>query len=254
MYLQTMELAEKYDTGVMTHINRDREEIELSFSLFGERPLEHLHRVGALGSRLVAIHAMLTSDREIRLLAESGTGIAHAPVVCTDIVSAVTKVVTMRAFGVTVGLGCDTVINDILKVMRIAFIMQTQATGIPLFDPISFTTADAFAMGTIDAAKLLRWDQEIGSLEVGKAADITVIDGANARLSPSYNPIGTLVRYATGTDTESVLVEGRLVVDQGKLLTIDEDALLEEADELAARLGDELGPRRYRPLVAGTIE
>jgi 5-methylthioadenosine/S-adenosylhomocysteine deaminase len=254
MYLEAVQLAEKYDTGVMTHINRDREEIELSFSLFGERPLEHLHSVGALGSRIVAIHAMLTTDREIRLLAEAGAGIAHAPVVCTDIVSAVTKVVTMRAFGVTVGLGCDTVINDILKVMRIAFIMQTQATGIPLFDPISFTTEDAFSMGTIDAARLLRWDHEIGSLEVGKAADVTVIDGANARLSPSYNPIGTLVRYATGTDTESVLVEGKLVVDQGKLLTIDEDELLQEADELAARLGNELAPRRYRPLVAGTLE
>ena len=163
MYLEAMELAEKFDTGVMTHINRDREEIELSVSLFGERPLEHLRTVGALGSRLVAIHAMLTTDREIRSLAEAGAGIAHAPVVCTDIVSAVTKIVTMRAFGVKVGLGCDTVINDILKVMRIAFIMQTQSTGIPLYDPVAFTTEDAFAMGTIDAARLLRWDDEIGS-------------------------------------------------------------------------------------------
>ena len=253
MYVEAMALAEKHDTGVMTHINRDREEIELSFSLFGERPLEHLHRVGALGDRLVAIHAMLTTDREIRLLADAGAGIAHAPVVCTDIVSAVTKIVTMRAFGVRVGLGCDTVINDILKVMRIAFIMQTQATGIPLYDPVSFTTEDAFEMGTIGAARLLRWEDEIGSLEVGKAADITVIDGDNARLSPSNNPIGTLVRYATGTDAESVMVAGRLVVDGGALLTIDEHALLDEADELSARLGEELGPRRYRRLVSGTM-
>lgn len=253
LYLEAMELAEKHDTGVMTHINRDREEIELCFSLFGERPIEHLQRVGALGPRFVGIHAMLTTDREIRMLAEAGAGIAHAPVVCTDIVSAITKVVTMRAFGVTVGLGCDTVINDILKVMRIAFIMQTQATGIRLYDPISFTTEDAFAMGTIDAARLLRWDSEIGSLEVGKAADITVIDGANVRLSPSYNPVGTLVRYAVGTDTESAMVNGRLVVDAGQLLTIDEAELLEEADELASRLGAELAPRRYRRLVSGTL-
>jgi 5-methylthioadenosine/S-adenosylhomocysteine deaminase len=253
MYLEAMDLAERYDTGVMTHINRDREEIELSFSLFGERPIEHLHSIGALGDRLVGIHAMLTTDREIRLLAESGAGIAHAPVVCTDIVSAITKIVTMRAFGVRVGLGCDTVINDILKVMRIAFIMQTQATGIPLYDPIAFTTEDAFAMGTIDAARLLRWEAEIGSLEVGKAADVTVIDGDNARLFPSYNPIGTLVRYAVGTDAESVMVGGRLVVDGGKLLTIDEGELLGEADELAQRLGKELEPRRYRPLVSGTL-
>jgi 5-methylthioadenosine/S-adenosylhomocysteine deaminase len=253
MYMEAMALAEKYDTGVMTHINRDREEIELSFSLFGERPLEHLHTIGALGPRLVAIHAMLTTDREIRLLADAGVGIAHAPVVCTDIVSAVTKIVTMRAFGVRVGLGCDTVINDILKVMRVAFIMQTQATGIPLYDPIAFTTEDAFAMGTIDAARLLRWQAEIGSLEAGKAADVTVIDGDNVRLFPSYNPIGTLVRYAVGTDVESVMVAGRLVVDDGTLLTIDEAELLDEAGELATRLGKELEPRRYRRLVSGTL-
>jgi cytosine/adenosine deaminase-related metal-dependent hydrolase len=253
-YRRGMELAEKYDTGLMTHINRDREEIELAFSLFRERPIEHLYRINVLNPRLVAIHAMLTTDREIRMLAETHASVAHAPVVCTDIVSAVTKVVTMRAMGVTVGLGCDTVINDILKLMRFAFIMQTQATGIPLYDPLSFTTEDAFTMGTRDAARLLRWDQEIGSLEVGKAADVTIIDGDNVRLTPAYNPIGTLVRYAVGTDVESVLVAGRLVVDGGKLLTIDEGQLLQEASRLGEKLGAELSPRRYRPLTTSHVQ
>ncbi len=247
-FLQTKELAEKYDSGMMVHINRDREEIELSLSLFGERPIEHLYRIGALSPGFVAIHAMLTTDREIEMLAETGAGVAHAPVVCTDIVSAVTKVPTMRASGVNVGLGCDTVINDILKVMRIAFIMHTQESGVRLFDPFTFTTGDAFAMGTIEAARLLRWDDEIGSLEEGKAADIAVIDGDNVRLFPAYDPVGTLVRYGTGTDVESVLVAGRLVVDGGKVLTIDEPALLDEAARVGEMLGEALGPRRYRPM------
>ncbi|HXF97513.1 MAG TPA: amidohydrolase family protein [Gaiellaceae bacterium] len=247
-FLQTKELAEKYGSGMMVHINRDREEIELSVALFGERPIEHLYRIGALSPSFVAIHAMLTTDREIEMLAETGAGVAHAPVVCTDIVSAVTKVPTMRAAGVRVGLGCDTVINDILKVMRIAFIMHTQESGIRLFDPFGFTTGDAFAMGTIDAARLLNWDHEIGSLEVGKAADIAVIDGDNVRLFPAYDPIGTLVRYATGTDVESVLVAGRLVVDGGKVLTVDEPALLDEAARVGEKLGRALADRRYRPL------
>lgn len=249
-FLQTKELAERYGSGMMVHINRDREEIELSISLFGERPIEHLYRVGALSPGFVAIHAMLTTDREIEMLAETGAGVAHAPVVCTDIVSAVTKVPTMRAAGVRVGLGCDTVINDILKVMRIAFIMHTQESGIRLFDPFAFTTGHAFAMGTIDAARLLRWDDEIGSLEAGKAADIAVVDGDNVRLFPAYDPIGTLVRYGTGTDVESVLVAGRLVVDGGRLLTIDEAELLDEAARVGEKLGAVLGPRRYRPVRA----
>jgi cytosine/adenosine deaminase-related metal-dependent hydrolase len=247
-FLQTKELAERYGTGMMVHINRDREEVELAVSLFGERPIEHLHRIGALGPGFVAIHAMLTTDREVQMLAETGGGVAHAPVVCTDIVAAVTKVPTMRAAGVPVGLGCDTVINDILKVMRIAFIMHAAETGIRMFDPFGFTTEDAFAMGTIEAARLLRWDDEIGSLEARKAADVAVVDGDNVRLTPAYDPIGTLVRYATGTDVESVLVAGRLVVDQGKVLTIDEPALLDQAEAVGRKLGEVLGPRRYRPM------
>ncbi len=130
----------------------------------------------------------------------------------------------------TVGLGCDTVINDLFKVMRHAFVMHTQSTGIPLYDPWSFTTQDAMTMATIDAARALRWDNEIGSLEVGKAADVVVVDGRNVRLTPAYDPVGTLVRYAVGTDVESVMVAGRVVVDGGRLLTIDEQALLPEAE------------------------
>ncbi|MGH8956905.1 MAG: amidohydrolase family protein, partial [Microbacterium sp.] len=141
-FLEARELAERYGSGTMTHINRDREEIELSVSLFGERPIEHLYRIGALGPDFLAIHAMLTTDREIGMLADAGAAVAHAPIVCTDIVSAVTKVVAMRQQGVHVGLGCDTVINDLFKVMRHAFVMHTQATGIPLYDPWSLTTED----------------------------------------------------------------------------------------------------------------
>lgn len=246
-YLATDELAAEWGTGVMTHINRDREEIELSVSLFGHRPLEHLASIGALTERLVAIHAMLTTDREIRLMAEAGAKLAHAPVVCTDIMSAVTRVPLMRSQGITVGLGCDTIINDLLKLMRIAFVMHNQA-AMPLFDPYGFSTHDAFEMGTIDAARLLLWDEEIGSLEVGKAADITVIDANNVRLSPSTDPVATLVRYGVGTDAESVMVAGEMTVHEGKLLTIDEEALLEEAEALGARMIEELAPRRYTPL------
>jgi 5-methylthioadenosine/S-adenosylhomocysteine deaminase len=247
-FLATKELAAEHDSGVMCHINRDREEIELIFSLFGERPIEHLNAIGALDDRFLAIHAMLTTDREIQMLGEAGAAVAHAPVVCTDIVSAVTKVVSMRTAGVTVGLGCDTVINDLFKVMRIAFVMHGQGSGIPLYDPLAFGTEDAMEMATIDAARALRWDHEIGSLEVGKAADVVVVDAENTRLTPTYHPVGTLVRYAVGTDVESVVVAGRLVVEGGRVLTVEEPALLDEAERLGEKLGEVLAPRRYHPL------
>jgi 5-methylthioadenosine/S-adenosylhomocysteine deaminase len=249
-FLATKDMAERHGTGMMVHINRDREEIELSVSLFGKRPLEHMAEIGALGPRFIAIHAMLTTDREIQLLAEAGAGVAHAPVVCTDIVSAVTKVVAMRAAGVTVGLGCDTVINDLFKVMRIGFIMHGQSQGISMYDPVALTTADVMSMATIEAARLLDWGWEIGSLEPGKAADVVVVDGENVRLTPAYNPMGTLVRYAVGTDVEHVVVAGRQVVEDKRVLTIDEPALIDEAVALGDKLGKALEPRRYRALPA----
>jgi cytosine/adenosine deaminase-related metal-dependent hydrolase len=140
------------------------------------------------------------------------------------------------------------VINDIIEVMRIGFVMHSQAVGIPLFDPYAFTTEDAFAMGTIDAARLLNWADEIGSLEAGKAADVVVLNGDNVRLTPSYDPIGTIVRYARGTDVESVLIGGDLVVNEGNVLTIDQQELLKEAEIVGAKLGRVLGPRRYRQI------
>ena len=248
MFLAAIDLAERHDTMTMTHINRDREEIELCVSLFGSRPLEHLARIGGLGPRFLAIHAMLTTAREVQLLARAGAKLAHSPVVCSDIVSAVTDVVGMRAAGVTVGLGCDTVINDIVAVMRIAFFMHQQHAGISMYDPVGFTTEDAFDMATIDGARALMWDHEIGSLEPGKRADIAVFDGENPRLWPRHNPVGSLVRYAAGTDVRSVLVDGRLVVDDGRVLTVDEDSLLKEAEEVADRVREDLLPRRYWPL------
>jgi cytosine/adenosine deaminase-related metal-dependent hydrolase len=115
-------------------------------------------------------------------------------------------------------------------------------------DPYGFTTEDALTMGTIDAARALGWDDEIGSLEVGKAADVVVIDGDNVRLTPAYDPVGTLVRYASGTDVETVLVAGRLVVAGGEVLTVPQAELLDQAEQVGAKLGAALAPRRYRPM------
>jgi 5-methylthioadenosine/S-adenosylhomocysteine deaminase len=245
-FLELRALAARYGTGVMTHVNRDREEIELSMSLFGERPIEHLYHIGALWPGLLAIHAMLSTDREIRLLAEAGAKVAHAPLACTDLLSAVTRTVAMQVAGVVVGLGSDTISYDMFRVMGTAHVMHNQAVGIPLYDPLAFTTKTALRMATRDAARALRWDDAIGSLEVGKCADLAVLRGAKLRLSPYDDVIGALVRHAVGEDVESVIVDGQVVVDGGKVLTLDEDELLDAATRIYGRLGSALKPRRYR--------
>jgi len=247
-FVELRALAERCGTGLMTHINRDREEIEFALDVLGKRPLEHLHDLGILGPDFLAIHAMLTTDREIELLRQADARVAHAPIVCSDVLSAVTKVVTMRSVGVTVGLACDTVINDVLTVMRLAWLMQSQASCIPLYDPAGFTAEDAFTMGTRDGARALGWEDAIGSLEVGKQADLVVIEADNLRISPFVNPVTALVRYASGADVDSVMVAGRLVVEGGRVTTIDEGALLAQAASIYRKMGPAMEGRRMRPL------
>ena len=245
-FIELHSLAARYDTGVMVHINRDREEIELSMSLFGERPIEHLHRIGALWPGLLAIHAILCTDREIGLLADAAVKVAHAPLACNDLLSAITKVVTMQAAGVVVGLASDTISYDMFRVLGTAHVMQNQATGLPLYDPLAFTTKNAFAMTTREASRALRWDNSIGSIEVGKCADLAILHGGKLRLSPYDDVIGALVRHAVGADVETVIVDGQVVVENGKVLTLDENNLIDEAARIYTRLGRELRPRRYR--------
>jgi 5-methylthioadenosine/S-adenosylhomocysteine deaminase len=245
-FLELNALATRYGTGVMTHINRDREEIELSMALFGERPIEHLHRIGALWTGLLAIHAMLCTDREIALLAGAGVKVAHAPLACVDLLSAATKVVGMLSAGVSVGLATDTISYDMFRVLNTAHTMHNQAVGLPLYDPLALTARTAFAMATRIAARALRWEDCIGSIEVGKCADLAILRGQKLRLTPYDDVVGALVRHGVSEDVQTVVVDGEIVVDDGKILTFDEDKLLEDAARLYSKLGRELKPRRYR--------
>lgn len=247
-FVAAKDLVDRLGAGLMTHIDRDREELEFSIAINGCRPLEHLYRLGVLGPNFLAIHAMLATDREVHLLAETDAKVAHSPFACTIIVSAVTRVTAMRAAGVTVGLGCDTVVNDLWRVMDTAFTMHTQNVGIPFYDPYGFTTLDVMTMATRDGARALGLDDEIGTLERAKRADITVIDGDNVRLAPAHDPVAVLVHFAMASDVRSVLVDGRLVVDDGRVLTIEQQGLVEAASAISTRLAEVMGPRRYRPL------
>jgi 5-methylthioadenosine/S-adenosylhomocysteine deaminase len=101
-------------------------------------------------------------------------------------------------------------------------------------------------MATREAAQVLLWDKAIGSLEVGKRADIAILRGDKLRLSPHDDPQAALVRQAVGEDIETVMIDGRIVVDGGTVSTLDEVALLQEATKIYAKLGSVLKPRRYR--------
>ena len=241
-------LAESHGTTLHVHIGRDREEVELSLAVWGRRPIERLADLGALNERLVAIHAVLASEAEIRLLAESGAGVAHAPVECVANLNAVPNIPQFRRAGIPIALGCDVQANDLFVTMRAAWLLHNALWGLPRYDPEALSAAELLAMATSESARVLHCDDRIGSLEVGKAADITVLDGAAPHLMAMQDLETELVRFASRAEVRHVLVEGRTLLENGRPTTIDLERLYAEAEAGARHVRDTVSSRRYRPL------
>ncbi|MFT3851925.1 MAG: amidohydrolase family protein [Ilumatobacteraceae bacterium] len=242
------ELARDRAATLQVHVGRDREEVELSLAVFGRRPVEVLAEWGVLSDRLLAIHAILVSVGEIGLLAEAGASVAHSPAECLNILNGVPPVAQMRARGIAVALGCDNAINDLWAVMRMAAGAHGALYGIAGYDAELLPADHLLDMATIEGATALGWADRIGSLEVGKHADVVVVDGSGAHMVPVQHPVADLVRYGSRAEVRDVLVGGRLVLSGGRHTTVDIERLTAEADDAAARIAAAITPRRYRPL------
>lgn len=244
-------LADDRDATLQVHLARDREEVELSLAVYGARPAEVLADWGVLGPRLLAIHAILLSDREVGLLGDAGASVAHSPAECLNILNGVPSLARFRSRGVSVGLGCDNAINDMWEVMRVAHAQQMALGGIPGFDAEHLGADTLLELATIEAATAVGWADGIGSLEVGKHADSVVVDGDAAHLVPVQHPVLDLVRYGTRADVRDVMVGGRLLVEGGRHTTIDLESVAARAEEAAPRIAAVVAPRRYRPMAPG---
>jgi cytosine/adenosine deaminase-related metal-dependent hydrolase len=218
-------LMEKYDVGYWCHAYGNA--IEYAYD----------HGFGLLGPKSILSHCSGISQRTIELLAETGTSVNHCPRArrlyryqepC--------PVVELIEAGVTVGLGSDAPqpdhASDPFLELKMAMSLQRHRFGTPSVLP----PGKALAMGTLDGHRALKLDHELGSIEVGKKADLVVVDAFKPHLWPLAMPVHQLVYYATGADVEHVFVNGRQVVDGGKVTTVDETALLEEAQSELERL------------------
>ncbi len=247
------ELARERGASLQVHAARDREEVEFCLAVLGQRPIEALASLGAVGPELLVIHGILVTDPEIELLAAGGAAVAHQPIECQNILNGVPRVQRLRVRGVPVGLGCDNACNDGWEVLRAAWLLHSALGGIPGYDPEHLPAEDIFAMATSEAARALRWSHDIGSLEVGKAADVVVLDGDAAHLVPVQHPVVDLVRYATRADVQHVMVDGRLVVEDRRSTLVDESALYSAARAAGPSIAAAVSPRRYRPLAPSVL-
>jgi len=223
---------------VQIHLHESQMEVTQSVEATGKRPLERLDDLGLLNASLLAVHAVHVTAAEIERLAAAGAGIAHCP---TSNLKLACGIAPARAFidaGVTVGLGTDGAASnnllDMLAEVRMAALLAKVSTG----DGSAITAGQALRMATLDAARALRRDHEIGSIEPGKWADLTCIDLLRCNSQPVYDPASQLV-YATRADQVSdVWVGGRQLLDQGELTTINRESIFRRSREWQQRIAD----------------
>jgi cytosine/adenosine deaminase-related metal-dependent hydrolase len=245
---QTMTAAAKErGMGITMHLAEVREDVAYIRSQYNMRPVEFVESVGMVGPRVLLIHTVWLDDDDIQRLARTGTNVTHNPVSNTKLASGIAPIPAMLAAGVNVGLGTDaaTCNNtfDMINDMRWAACLHKVNTGDPTVTPCE----TVLEMATINGAKAMGLEKEIGSLEVGKQADFVALDLDKPHVVPAPDPVSALVYAAKGSDVDTVVIDGKVVVSNGQALTMDEERILHEAKERAAKLypraGGTYGPR-----------
>jgi 5-methylthioadenosine/S-adenosylhomocysteine deaminase len=243
-------IAAKHGVSMQVHVGRDREEVELCLAVWGRRPIERLADLGVIDPRLVAVHAVLASEGEIELLAKGGAALAHSPTECVANLNAVPNMLRFRAAGIRVALGCDNQGNDMFDTMRAAWLIHGARWGVERYDPEFLPAGDLLAMATIESAGVLCADDLIGSLEVGKAADLIVLDGNAPHLMAQHSLASDVVRFATRGEVRATVVAGKVLYKDGTFTTIDLDRLRAEASAGASYVRGIVEGKRYKPFPA----
>jgi 5-methylthioadenosine/S-adenosylhomocysteine deaminase len=225
--------ARQYDTIIPTHLGEDDVEMMYCLSNFGIRSVEFLDRYGALGPNLYAGHAVKLSERDIKLLAERGAKAVHCPWInLTEMGFA--KTPSLLNWGVPVGLGTDgakwTDI-DLFLMMRLLKSSVMAFHGVPVTDPLIMPIPEVVKMATQGSAAALQLDKQVGTLEVGKKADIALLSWRQPQFYPSQKILPMLVLTACARDVNDVIIDGQLVVKDRVHQLLDEEEVMAKANE-----------------------
>ena len=221
--------ASELDIPIHTHVHETTAEIAQSIEQHGMRPLSRLEGLGLLGPSLIAVHAVHLQADEIDLLAHHGCHVAHCPSSNLKLASGFAPVRSLINAGVNVGIGSDGAASnnrlDMFSEMRLAALLakavSNDATAVPAWE--------ALEMATLRPARALGLESTIGSLATGKFADLVAVRLADVHTSPCYDPVSQLVYAAGREDVSHVWVNGRLVVDNRNLTTLNADAIMVRA-------------------------
>ncbi len=229
-------LADELSLPIHIHVHETLHEIEQELEKTGMRPLQRLHELGLLSPSLIAVHMTQLSDDEITLFAQSGAHIVHCPESNLKLASGFCPVAKCIAAGINVALGTDGAASnndlDMFGEMRTAALLGKAVAG----DASAIPAMTALRMATINGAKALGLEHEIGSLSIGKAADVIALDLSELETQPLYCPVSQIVYAASRQQVTDVWVAGKRLLRQRDLTTINIDALMIKIGEWRERL------------------
>jgi len=233
-------LADRYGAPILIHLSESSDEQKLIRERYGKTPTEHLRDLGILRKGLVGAHGVWLTASDRAILKDAGAGIAHCPESNMKLASGTAPVREMLAEGLRLGIGTDGAASnndlDMFEETLVASLLAKHATG----DPTAAPAGAVLELATLGGARALGMEDRIGSLEVGKRADLVVVGLDSPRLHPLYDPISHLVYAAKGSDVRHVVVEGRIVMRDRRVSTLDQTAVLAEAEKLRAKIVDSL--------------
>ncbi|MDY7039474.1 MAG: amidohydrolase, partial [Chloroflexota bacterium] len=245
---EAVRLSQDYGVPLLIHISETAGEVEGSLQEHGRTPVQYAADEGVFAAQTLAAHCVHTNEVERALLARSGVGVAHNPTSNLKLGSGVADVTGMLSAGVHVGLGTDGPASnndqDMFEEMRLSALLPKGVTG----DPIAMPAASAVALATIEGARALHISHLVGSLETGKRADIAVVGMRELHNAPRFdisasNVYSQLVYAAKSNDVRHVMINGQMVMRDCQLLTVDEVAIMTEAQHIATQIGIFLNAR-----------
>jgi 5-methylthioadenosine/S-adenosylhomocysteine deaminase len=233
---QVRSVADREGAPVIIHLSETADEHKVAAEKYKTTPTQFLESIGFWGERTLAAHAVHVTPEDVAILARRKIGVSHNPESNMKLASGTAPVLGMQRAGVTVGLGTDGAASnndlDMFEAMRQAAFLHKLTSG----DPRALPADLAIRMATIDGARALGMADRLGSLEPGKRADLIVVSMRSARQTPLYDPLSHLVYATRGDDVRDVVVNGRIVMRDRRVLTLNEKAVLDAAAAWAAKV------------------
>jgi guanine deaminase len=257
LLLGCQRLAQAYDVGLHTHLAESKLQAIYARRRWGKTIVAHLADLGLLGPHFVGAHGVWLTPEDVQLLADAGASVAHNPASNLKLGSGIAPTREMLDQGLNVGLGTDGSMSsdnqNMFEAMRFAALVNK--VRFPYDQDQWIGAQDVFAMATQGSARALGLTNDIGAVTPGKKADLVLVRSNSVFLQPLNHALNALVYAETGADVSTVLVGGRVVLDNGRVLTVDESQLLTQAQQAADRLRTQNAPAwalaaELRPYVA----